>query len=109
VEYSTQEGLKYTRWYRTQPQALLDFEVWMWVESDPDSAVVIKDRLGNTIDHAGGTADFELIGATAYLEFLTSDPVGTEKTAEIYVFTMNTNDAWREVLRRVTLYGKKTL
>jgi len=107
VEYTTQTGLTYARWYRDTPQTYGDFEVWMWVESDPDASVVIKDYLGNTISHAGGTADFELVGATAYLD-MSGASVDDEYTAEIYVFSMNTNDSWREVLRRVTLYGKKT-
>ena len=105
VEYTTLTGLGYTRWYRDTPQSLGDFEVRVEIVSDTSpSTIVIKDRLDATKNEYD---EFELIGAKVYLDF-TGASVGTEITAEVNVIAMNTNDAWREVLRRVTLYGKKT-
>jgi hypothetical protein len=108
AEYTTQEGLAYSRWYRNTPQTQGDFEVWIDVVSDPNTSLVIKDYLDSVQDISGGYADdFELVGAYAYLD-MSGASVDEEYTAEISVYTMNSNDSWREVLRHITLYGKKT-
>ena len=108
MEWTTQEGMDYAGWYRTTPQTQGDFELWIDIVADPDTSLVVKDYLGNTQDISGGYADdFEMVGAEIYLD-MSGASVNDEYTATITLFQMNTNNEWREVLRRVTLYGKKT-